>query len=183
MRFVLLIILPVAIISGEELLTNGGFEEPLNVGWTRIQSGSNIIIDRNTGYNPDPDYEAYCYKGDGSGYAKLYQTVTIPTLDLTFQAQLRFITYASGGTAWAGAALVISYRNSGNTVLGQTRICNKTTYCPWQNTSTLHLIIAPIGSWNHFEFKILDELKNLPGVDPSQVAKISVALFDTCYDC
>ncbi len=182
MRLIAVLIVAGALWSGE-LLTNGGFEEPLSVGWTKAQYGANILIERSTGHHPDPDYEVYIYKGDGRGYGKIYQTVNITTLDLRFQAQLRFITYASGGTAWAAAALVISYLSSSNTILGETRICNKTTYCPWRNSSRLHLINAPIGSWNHFEFNIDEELVNLPGVDPSQIAKIRIAVFDTCYDC
>jgi hypothetical protein len=66
-----LLVLTVIICSGlfaENLLTNGAFEQPLGTGWLQATSGVNVTINRATTYDPDPDYEAYVYKGSGSGY-------------------------------------------------------------------------------------------------------------------
>jgi MOSC domain-containing protein YiiM len=54
-----LLVLSVIICSGlfgENLLTNGAFEQPLSVGWLQATSGSNVTINRATTYDPDPDF-------------------------------------------------------------------------------------------------------------------------------
>jgi hypothetical protein len=171
----------IAVSYARGLFTNGDFEQDLTVGWTQAQSGANITFNRATNYDTDPDYEAYVYKGSGSGYAKLFQVVDIPSTDLIFTADAKIYAYDNNADTlcWAGAAVIISYLNASNSVLGETRICMRTAPCPWQNSSTLHLIPVSDSLWHNHSFNINDELANLPGVNPSNVVKIQIALFDT----
>ena len=165
------------------LLNNGDFEQALTTGWQQASYGSYVVIDRATGYDPDPDYEARCEKGDGTGYATLYQTVNVPNTHLIFSCAAKVYAYDNHSTAWCGAAVRIFYMNSAGTKLGETMICMRSTQNPWGNTSTRHLIIANDSLWHDYEFNVNAELTNLPGVDPAQVAQMQIALYDTCYDC
>ncbi len=168
-------------LGWSNLLTNGNFEQPLTTGWLIDTNATNLLINRATNYDPDPDFEAQVYKWTGTGYAKLYQRVDIPSVQLLFSCNTKLIATTTSSTCWAGTALVIGYLNSANTKLGETMICAKTPNCPWQNTSTRHLIIAPDTLWRNYGFNISDELTNLPGVNPSQVVKIEIALYSECY--
>lgn len=183
MKKCFIIIFMLGISSAGTFLTNGDFEQELNIGWEQITNGSNIIINRATNYDPDPDYEAYVYKGTGSGYAKLHQIVNIPTTDLEFSVYTKLYAYDNHTSAWCGAAVVIAYLDESGSLLGDTRICARSTQCPWSNTSTHHIIEATDSLWHNYAFSINDELTNLPGVNPSAIKKIDVALFDTSYHC
>ena len=169
-------------VLGVELIANGDFEEPLTTGWESVTSGSNIIINRAINYDPDPDYEAYVYKGTGSGYARLYQIVDAPTTDLDFAVNTKLYAYATA-TAWSGAAVVISYLDEQSSLLGETYICDRSTYCPWANTPTCHIIPAPDSLWHNYGFNIDDELTNLSGVNPSDIKKIQISLYCQTYWC
>lgn len=174
---IVLLLLFVSIhIQAGELITNGDFEQPLTEGWDEIRVGSNITINRGTGYDPDPDYEANVYKGTGSGFAKLYQIVDIPAIHLDFTVNAELYAYDNSSSAWAGAAVMLSYMDEDENVLGITYICYRSPGCPWTNTSTTHVIPASNSSWNNYSFNIEDELTNLSGVDPLQVKKIEVSL-------
>jgi hypothetical protein len=166
-----------------DLVSNGDFEEDLTTGWQQASSGSSVYIDRSVTYHPDADYEARTEKGDGSGYAKLYQIMDIPTTDLDFSCSAKMWAYDNHATAWCGAAVRIYYLNLSSSVLGVTMICMRSTQNPWNNTSTCHIIPVTDSLWHDYAFNINDELTNLSGVNPSQVARIQIALFDTCYDC
>lgn len=170
-----------------QFLTNGDFEEPLTVGWLQSVYGSNTIINRATDYDPDPDYEAYVYKygygTTGSGHARLYQTVEIPTTYIDFMVNAKIYAHDNHASAWCGAAVVIAYLSESNTLLGETRICARSVGCPWQNTATLHIISVPDSFWHSYSFNVHTELGNLPSADPSAVKKIQVALFDTTLSC
>lgn len=179
-RFIALLCLA-SLGSAGVLLTNGDFEAPLTTGWQQLTSGSSITIDRQTTYDPDPDYEVQVYKGAGSGYARFLQEVNIPTTDLEFSIAAKMYAYDNNADTlcWAGSAVIVSYKNAAGTVLGETRICRFTTPCPWANSSTMHLILVGDSLWHTYSFNINDELTNLPGIDPSNVARIELALYDT----
>lgn len=168
--------------STSQYVVNGDFEQDLSVGWKQILNGSGASVNRATNYDPDPDYEVMVRKTDGGGYALLNQTVTVPTTDIVFSASVRLYAYATS-TAWAGTALSLKYLDISGNVLGQTRICSKTSYCPWANSPTMHLIQAVDSQWHNYSFNVGTELTNLTGVDPLQVNKIEIALFDSTYDC
>ena len=153
------------------------------MGWTFTTLGSGCWVLRNTGYDPDPDYEVCVNKNGPSGFAKLHQTIDVIITDLNFSVHTKLYAYDSKVGSWAAASVVLSYMNDFNTVLGETRICQKSAHCPWASSPTRHLIIAADTSWRDYSFNINDELTNLPGVDPLEISKIQVALFDTTRIC
>ncbi len=161
------------------LLTNGDFEQELNIGWHMSPIGANDSIIRNTNYDPDPDYEVNVHKGTGTGWVRLSQTVYVPSTDLKFACNANFYAYAASPDHWAASAIIIYYLNEVDSIMGQTRICRFTNGCPWQNSPTLHLIPAPENSWDNYAGNIDSELINLTGVDPLAIRKIEIALFDT----
>ena len=188
MKKSLILILVIGFSFASNYVTNGDFEQPLSVGWTTYSPGSYGSITRAINYDPDPDYEVYVRRqgsgGLGSGYDVLYQTIEPHIMELDFSATIKLNATESGnGSNWAGAALSLYYRDANDALLGITRICRYTPGTPWTNSSTQHLIIAPNTTWNNYSFNIGDELQNLPGVDPSEVVKITVTLIDTVYNC
>jgi hypothetical protein len=175
-------VLGLGLATAGNFLSNPGFEEDLAVGWQSYIVSTSDTIKRGTGYEPDPDYEAYVYKYSG-GYTKLWQTLDISSVDsFSFSIKAKLYAYDNNADAycWGGAAVIIAYLNSSGTQLGATRVCRFTTPCPWSNTSTLHLIPAADTLWHTYSFNLRTELANLPGVVPSQVKKVTVALFDSC---
>ncbi|MEO0077250.1 MAG: hypothetical protein ABIK19_06250 [candidate division WOR-3 bacterium] len=169
------------------LLTNGDFEQPLNIGWYSSFGlpGAYDTIDRQTYFDPDPDYEARVKKYDEM-YAKLYQTVNVPTTDLDFSinAKLYAYEYTPGSGYWAAAAVCLRYLGANNNLLGETRIFHKTASCPWTNSSTIHLIhVTDPNNWYNYSFNLNNELANLPGVNAHNIKKIQVVLIDTTNGC
>ncbi|MCX7996119.1 MAG: hypothetical protein N3A65_10210, partial [candidate division WOR-3 bacterium] len=91
MRYILTILLFISGLLAQNLLVNGDFEQPLSNGWLIDTSTTNLIINRATNYDPDPDYEALVQKATGTGYAKLYQRVDIPSVQLAFSCNAKLI--------------------------------------------------------------------------------------------
>jgi len=182
MKYILALLVLVAVLGAQNLLVNGDFEQDLSNGWLIDSSGLYITIDRGTTYEPDPDYEFHGEKGSGSGYIRVNQIVDISSTD-NFNFFIKTKLYAYDNNAdtltFAGAAVIIGYRNSSGVLLGETRICQFTAPCPWQNTTTCHLIIASDSLWHNYAFSLNSELANLPGVNPANVKKIEVAFYDT----
>lgn len=182
----LILILIIGICTASNYITNGDFEQPLATGWTQYSSNAYGGIMRGSGYHPDPDYEAYVYRigqySSAGGYEKLYQTVDIPLIDIDFSVSLKLYAW-DNGSSWCGAACVLSYLDDSDVVLGKTRICYESPGCPWSNSPTQHLIAVYDSSWHDYTFNINDELQNLSGVNPLNVAKITVTLMDTAYCC
>ena len=170
----------IGIGSASALLTNGNFEQDLSVGWQNSAPGYYDTLVRGPNYNPDPDMEVYMFHAYG-GYFTLFQTVDVPSTDLQFSVDASMSAYDNNADTlcWAAAAVIVSYLSENNAVLGQTRICNYTTPCPWVNSSTVHLIPASDELWHSYSFDVNTELGNLPGVNPLLIRKIGVALYDT----
>ncbi len=168
--------------EGAQYVVNGDFEQELSVGWKEVLNGAGASITRSTTYDPDPDWEVQVYKSTGGGYTLLSQNVYIPTTDVVFAANTKIYAHATS-TAWAGAALILKYLDSNGSLLGETRICAKTGYCPWTNSPIMHLIEVPDSLWHNYTFNIQTELANLTGVNPADVRQIEIALFDSTYDC
>jgi hypothetical protein len=171
----------ICVLSGfafaSQFLTNGDFEQPLTIGWHDSLYGTNSSINRATHYDPDPDYEAYAYKGTGDGSTKLYQTVDVLTTDLEFSINAKLYAWSNSSICWAGAAIVIAYLNETNALLGETMICDRSYACPWTNSSTRHLIEVTDSLWHNYAFEIDAELVNLSGINPANVKRIQVSLF------
>jgi len=182
MKYFLTIILMVGLVSAGNWLINGDFEQDLSTGWTTTQGGSSITIDRATTYESDPDYEVRVEKGAGSGFATVSQTIDITTPgEFSFSIKAKLYAYDNNADTltYAGTAVKIIYCNTSGTLLGETRICQFTAPCPWQNTSTCHLITVSDSLWHTYSFNLQTELGNLPGVNPANVKKVEVALYDT----
>ena len=172
----------VGLVSAGNWLINGDFEQDLSTGWTTTQGGSSITIDRATTYESDPDYEVRVEKGAGSGFATVSQTIDITTPgEFSFSIKAKLYAYDNNADTltYAGTAVKIIYCNTSGTLLGETRICQFTAPCPWQNTSTCHLITVSDSLWHTYSFNLQTELGNLPGVNPANVKKVEVALYDT----
>ncbi|MBN2619989.1 hypothetical protein JXB22_02775 [candidate division WOR-3 bacterium] len=184
-RYFVLIVM-IGVCMGANYVVNGDFEQAFTVGWTEYSPDSYGYFSRGTSYDPDPNYEAYGYRygsgGQGGGYDMLHQTFDIPIIDFDFSANIKLDAWDSG-SSWCGAALAVYYRNASNTVLGVTRICRISAGCPWSNTAVQHSIYASDTNWHNYSFNIEDELQNLSGVNPDAVARITIALIDTSYNC
>lgn len=184
MRRLLLLAFIVAFSFASNYVVNGDFEQPITQGWYQSTAGSGYTITRGTGYDPDPDYEAYLNKATGSGgHAMIYQTRSIPTTNIEFSVHAKMYAWDNHSSAWAGATVIIAYLDASNAVLGQTRICYKSPQNPWQNSPTMHIIQVYDSLWHDYNFNIEDELGNLSDVEPEDVKKIRVALLDTIYHC
>jgi hypothetical protein len=181
-KLVLLLPLLLGLGFGQNLLLNGDFEQPLSTGWTETHEGYGIItFDRQTYYDPDPDYEAMDSIYSGAGSTRLTQIVEVPgpLLQLNFTAK-----FALGGgtssTCWPVASFAVSYYDALDNKLGETRFYLHDSNCTWIATPTLSLIEVSSLDWQNYQLNIADELNtNLPGVDPALVMRVGVALFDT----
>jgi hypothetical protein len=179
----LIMLAVVSLCTASNYVINGDFEQALTTGWTQTTYGSGAYIGRSTTYHPDADYEVYVYKPDGSGYARLYQVVDIPTVNLDFSVSAKLYAWDNNSGSWVGAGVIVGYLDESNALLGVTRICYKDAQCPWYSTSSSHNIQIYDSLWHDYSFNIASELANLPAVDPEQVDKILVAFVDTVYDC
>jgi hypothetical protein len=180
----LLALLPTGLLASE-LLTNGGFEQSLGTGWVSQQGGvGTVTFDRSTGYDPDPDYEARESLFDGPGWGRLSQTVPVANtaLDLSFTANME--AYGGIVACWPAAAVCVEYRNSASAVLGETRFYKYGAGCTWISSPTLHLVDCnATNGWAHYALNVADEIAaNLPGVNPTQVARVSVSLYTWTQD-
>lgn len=182
MKVILTLTLFIAFVSAGNWLINGDFEQDLSMGWITTQGGSSTYIDRATTYESDPDYEVLVEKGSGNGFANVSQTIGITTpSEFVFSTKAKLYAYDNNADTltYAGAAIRVIYRNASGTFLGETKICQFTQPCPWQNTSTCHLITVSDSLWHTYSFNLQTELGNLPGVNPADVKKVEVAFYDT----
>lgn len=166
--------------QAENLIVNGDFEQPLLPPWS-LFTGGVCTIERLTDLDPDPDYEVHVDLA-GGGAGQLIQVVPVPDTEIDFTGHMRF--HADGtGDAWAGAAVVLSYLNSAQELLGETRLGAWTHSCPWESGPASHLIGMPDDVWLDWSFNINEELVELPAVDPLAVRYVRVALYVQAYEC
>lgn len=187
MKHVLILLGVVCFGQSAVLLTNGDFEQELSTGWHQSFHGQGFgdTLDRSSSFHPDPDYEVRVKKYDAA-YARLYQTVNIATTDLEFAVSTKMYAreFEPESTRWAAASVILEYLDAQQVLLGQSRICHKTPDCPYVNTPTFHMIeVADTANWYIYAFNVDNELQNLPGVNPLDIAKIKVSLFDTTDGC
>ncbi|MGD9380287.1 MAG: hypothetical protein PVI51_06935 [candidate division WOR-3 bacterium] len=181
-RYLLLFLL-VAFGSASVLVVNGDFEQPLTDGWSETMSGAGVMeITRGIGYDPDPDYEVYLHKGDGTGNVEITQLTYVPTTDLQFSVDAKLYAYGTSAQCWSGSGICLYYLNSTDDVLGWSRICARTVACPWTSSSTTHAIEATDTLWHTYSFNLNDELDYVPGVNRQEIAKVLVSVIAQCVD-
>jgi hypothetical protein len=163
---------------GVDLLENGDFEQDLSIGWTQEVVGGDYTFDRSTTYHSDPDYEVYVRKYL-TGYALLKQTVPVLNLNLEFSGQVSFANACQENTYgyFAASAIRLIYEDDAGDLLGETRIYRGTSRCDWANSQTLHLIEMPGDAWDSFQVTVADEMTYLPGVNPGDIARITVGVY------
>ena len=168
------------VLSAQEFLRNGDFEQDLSSGWTEAVADwdGDHTIDRSVSHHPDPDHEVmvrkYLY-----GYASLEQTVPVENTHLLLSADLRFQNQCQPNSEgkFSASALRVVYRDADDLILGETRIYHGTENCDWAGSPTLHLVAAQPSQWIRHRLRVRDELLNLPGVDTSRIAAITLSLY------
>jgi hypothetical protein len=167
-----------AALSAANLIRNGRFEDGLS-GWDlRVDSveGSWVAM-TSPEFEPDIDREVLVEKLLRYS-TTLSQSVALTTLDTRFAFRTRLYAYvvADTGVYHAYASVTLEYQDAAGTDLGRTMVLRKTARSPLVNTATRHLIPAPDEAWQAYEFVVRDELANLPGVNPAEVARVAVRL-------
>jgi hypothetical protein len=180
-RTTILLTLLLALAFGQNLLTNGDFEQDLSVGWTRDSSGYGYrVVDRRADLQPDPDYEARCSLYSGAGSIALRQSVDVPHSYLGVSFHAKFDVYGTSSTCWPVAYVGIGYLDDANNLLGETRVYHHNTYCTWVPTGTLSLIEVTNPDWTEYYVDVVQELsEHLPGVNPADIRKVRISLADT----
>ncbi|UCG42392.1 MAG: hypothetical protein JSU73_11040 [candidate division WOR-3 bacterium] len=180
-RIAILSLLLGACALAQEFILNGDFEQPIEPAWT-VDSGGHAraTIERDSALHSDPDMELRVHIGLGPGYAGIGQTAFVPGCRLRFSAELCLYAHHYEPGNWSAASCRVLYLDSSLTTLGETRICYWHQNCPWQSTTTLHIVRTMDSSWQTWGFDIERELEDfLPGVDPEQVRAVRVVLKDT----
>jgi hypothetical protein len=171
--------------TADEFLINGDFEQPLDVGWTDTveSSAGTFAFERaDTFGQPTPGFAAKVTKYLAR-YASLRQTVDVSNVDLAVSFDARLKISGGSSTCWPVASLWIRYADASGVELGNTRICRSSVYSTWTSSDTVHLIeiTDTTGAWHNYTVHLKQELTdNLPGINPSDVAKVTVDLF--AYD-
>ncbi len=179
----LIVLLPLVVLAsglGQNLLENPGFELPLENGWVLTQGGAGFrVVERGIYYHPDSDYEAYVHHSSGPGWTRLGQTVDVVGVDLDLSFWAMFELWAGSPSCWPVASVVVGYRDAGGALLGDTRFYYHNAQCTWTSTSTCHLIEVLDPDWREYRLNVADEMRqHLPGVDPGEVWRVEVALYD-----
>ena len=184
MKFRMLLLLPLAfaLSAGQELLTNGDFEQDLSVGWTVDTAGYGYAtFNRATGYEPDPDYEAMDSLYTGAAMARLAagrrraRPEPAPFVPCCVRARPGFLDLLAGRGRRRSAT-----STPAATASARPAIYYHDANCTWTPTSTFSLIEVTDPSWNDYELNVADELgEHLPGVNPGDVSQVEVALLDT----
>jgi hypothetical protein len=164
-----------------ELLTNGDFEQPLDVGWTDTVVGSTgvaVFEHSDTLGQPVPGFAARVKK-DLASYASLSQTVSVPDADLALSFDGRLSIGGGSSSCWPVAAFVVRYLDGTGVSLGNTKLYLHDQYCNWVDSDTQNLIdVNTPGVWTPFSLNISNELaSNLPGVNAANVRQVTLEFF------
>jgi hypothetical protein len=180
-RMMMLLPLLLVVGFGQQLLTNGGFEQDLSVGWIQeLSGGGTQQIARDANYCPDLDMEAMAYQNAGPGWVRLSQMVDVPGVAVTLSFQAKFEIYGASSTCWPVAAVVVGYYDANSALLGETRYYCHDQYCNWTPSGRLSLINITAPDWLTYNLDVAQEVsENLPDVDPGAVSKVAIALYDT----
>lgn len=183
MRYVFVIALALALWAGpgySNLLTNGDFEQPLDVGWQQDTDmlGGTYSFDRwDSLGQPTPGYAAHVYKALAY-YAALKQTVPVPDANLAVSFDARFRINSASLSCWPVATVIVRYLDNSGVELGNTKFYSHDEYCTWANSDTAHLIDATLlVGWHSYQLDVPQEITgHLPGVNPSLVRQVMIEL-------
>jgi opacity protein-like surface antigen len=185
MKRILMATAVLALLAGTgmaNLLVNGDFEQPPEVGW----KDSVYLL------AGDYRYERSDTFGSGSGYAmkvrkylayyaSLSQAVPVLNDDMTFEFDARLVWGGGSSTCWPVAAVMVKYLDASGNELGATCYYNHHPSATWLSNDTMHLVEVTSSEWNHYIVRTREELvNNLPGVNPASVAQMALVLF--AYD-
>lgn len=168
-----------------ELLVNGDFEQPLDVGWsetTKVEVGTFSFERADTFGQPTPGYAAKAYKMLAR-YASIYQTVDVSDVDLNLTFDARLKIGGGSSTCWPVASVWVRYADESGLELGNTRICLSSVYSTWTKSDTVSLleIDDTTGAWHNYALDLKQELANhLSGINSNNVKKITIDLY--AYD-
>ena len=162
---------------GQQLVRNGDFEDSLNYWTLEVNNNQgSYSVKCDTVYQPDPDYEVRVYKSMRYS-ALLKQTVDLPSTNVQFSASAKLIaTKGSSASYYAYAALTLQYRNAADSVLGNTMIVKKIGNYNPVSDSGRHVINVTSSAWEDYSFLLADELESLPGINPADVARVTIYL-------
>jgi uncharacterized protein (DUF779 family) len=185
-NLILLLALLAAVVpaAATEYLVNGNFEQPIDVGWDTVAlnlAGVDTFTWSDTLGQPTPGYAVAVHKCLAS-YASLSQTVDVPDANLALTFDGRFSIGGGSSTCWPAAAMIVHYSDASGTSLGNTCIYLHNQYCAWASSDTQSLIdVTTPDTWSPYSLNIRTELANhLPGINPANVAKITVDIY--AYD-
>jgi len=166
-----------------EFIFNGNFEDSLN-SWNPYAQGETYTLMTDKSYDEDSDSEVYVGRLDKLITA-IYQTSNIPILDLDFSFKARLVarSYDSLHPSPAIASINLSYLDINEKILGETRIFNYEESLYWVPSQVLHLIEIADTNWFSDTINIVDELQNLPGVDPLEISKLRIILYCNSNGC
>jgi uncharacterized protein (DUF779 family) len=177
---VIVVLAALAGLASANLLVNGDFEQPMDVGWadTAVNAAGNATFTwSDTLGQPTPGHAVAVYKYLAN-YATLNQTVDVPSANLTLTFDARFVIGGGSSTCWPVASFVVRYLDAAGISLGNTKIYLHDQYCTWAGSDTQSLIdITTPGVWTPFTLNIASELStHLPGINPASVSKLKIDL-------
>lgn len=182
-KFIIALFFTSGLLIAGEFIINGNFEDSLK-GWNPYAHGETYTLLTDKSYDEDPDSEVYVGRLDKLVTA-LYQTCNIPVLNLDFSFNARLIacSYDTLHPHSAVAAIIISYLNNEEEILGETRFFNYAETLYWFPSPTIHLVEIGDTNWFSDTINIIEELQNLPGINPSDIAKLRIFLYSQGNGC
>jgi hypothetical protein len=177
---VVLVFAALAGLASANLLVNGDFEQPMDVGWDTVSAnaaGGDTFTWSDTLGQPTPGHAVAVHKYLAS-YASMHQTVDVPNVNLTLTFDARFKIGGGSSTCWPVASFVVRYLDAAGISLGNTKVYLHDQYCSWAGSDTQSLVdITTPGVWTPFTLNIANELStHLPGINPANVSKLTVDL-------
>lgn len=165
-------------LAAQELLTNGDFEQALDVGWkdTIYLLAGTFLFERSDTLGSTGG--AARVRKDLASFAALAQQVNVPGVNLALSFDGRFRIGGGSSTCWPVAALIVRYQSNAGRELGNTKFVLHNEFCTWANSDTAHLVeIAAPEEWHSHQLDLARELNDfLPGVNPADVAQVRIEI-------
>lgn len=180
--FVLSLLLLVGLVkpvAAQELLTNGDFEQALDIGWkdsVALLAGT-FLFERSDTLGQSSGFAARVEKSLAS-CAALTQQVTVPNQHLVLSFDARFRIGGGSSTCWPVASVIVRYLDAAGAELGNSKVILHNEFCTWANSDTAHLIEVenPDVRANR-QLDIAQEIyDNLPGVNAWNVGQVRLEI-------